>query len=120
MYLRTKKGKNVMEWMESIRKAINYIEENITEELTIENIAKHACISSFYFQKGFTMLCGFSVMEYIRNRRLSIAGEELIRSNQRIIDIAVKYGYDSPDSFTKAFVRFHGVTPLRLFEGKVQ
>lgn len=100
-----------MGWVESIREAITYIEENITEELTIENIAKHACISPFYFQKGFAMLCGFTVGEYIRKRKLSLAGNELISTNQKIIDIALKYGYDSPDSFSKAFTRFHGITP---------
>lgn len=57
------------------------------------------------------MMCGFTVSEYIRNRRLALAGSELLAGNERIIDIALKYGYDSPDSFTKAFTRFHGVTP---------
>ena len=56
------------------------------------------------------MMCGFTVSEYIRNRRLALAGSELLAGNKRIIDIALKYGYDSPDSFTKAFTRFHGVT----------
>lgn len=101
-----------MNWVESISNAIEYIEDNITENLTIENIAKHACVSPFYFQKGFTMLCGFTVGEYIRNRRLSLAASDLLSTNERIIDIAIKYGYDSPDSFTKAFTRFHNSTPI--------
>lgn len=100
-----------MDWLESIMKAINYIEENLTENLTIAEIAKQACISPFYFQKGFAMLCGFTVADYIRKRRLSLAGNDLVNSDKKIIDIALKYGYDSPDSFTKAFTRFHGVTP---------
>lgn len=100
-----------MGWVESISEAITYIEENITEEVNIEDIAKYAGISPFYFQKGFAMLCGFTVGEYIRKRRLSLAGNDLIVSDEKIIDIALKYGYDSPDSFTKAFTRFHGVTP---------
>lgn len=103
-----------MEWIESIGEAIAYIEENLTESITIEDIAKQACISPFYFQKGFSMLCGFTVGEYIKKRRLSLAGNELISTNQKIIDIAVKYGYDSPDSFTKAFIRFHGTTPTSV------
>lgn len=73
--------------------------------------AKSVYLSPFYFQKGFTMMCGFTVSEYIRTRRLALAGSELLAGNERIIDIALKYGYDSPDSFTKAFTRFHGVTP---------
>lgn len=100
-----------MNWVENISEAIEYIEKNITEKLTIEDIARHACVSPFYFQKGFTMLCGFTVGEYIRNRRLSLAASDLLSTNAKIIDIALKYGYDSPDSFTKAFTRFHNVTP---------
>lgn len=103
-----------MGWIESIQEAIMYIEKNLTEELTIEDIAQHACISPFYFQKGFAMLCGFTVGEYIRKRRLSLAGNDLMQSREKIIDIALKYGYDSPDSFTKAFTRFHHVTPTAV------
>lgn len=108
-----------MEWIESITKAIDYIEANITEDLKIDEISKHVFISSFYFQKGFSMLCGYSVGEYIRDRRLSLAGHDLISSNEKIIDIALKYHYSSPDSFTKAFTRFHGVTPSALRKDKV-
>jgi len=100
--------------MECIGEAINYIEENITQELTIESIAKRALISPFYFQKGFAMLCGFTVSEYIRCRRLALAGSELVATDEKIIDIAIKYGYDSPDSFTKSFTRFHGATPTAV------
>ena len=100
-----------MDWMESIREAICYMEENMTQALTIERVANKVHISPFYFQKGFAMLCGFTVGEYIRNRRLALAGSEVISTNKKIIDIALAYGYESPDSFAKAFVRFHGATP---------
>ncbi len=103
-----------MRWIEGIGEAINYIEENITEEIPIENIAKKAFVSTFYFQKGFAMLCGLTVGEYIRQRRLTLAGSELVSTDEKIIDIALKYGYASPDSFTKAFTRFHGVTPTAV------
>lgn len=103
-----------MGWVECIGDAISYIEDNITDDLTIEKIAKQVFASPFYFQKGFTMLCGFTVGEYIRERRLTLAGSELVSTDKRIIDIALKYGYDSPDSFTKAFTRFHGVTPTAV------
>lgn len=103
-----------MGWIEGIGDAIRYIEENITEDLTVEEIAKRAMVSPFYFQKGFAMLCGFTVAEYIRRRRLTLAGSELVSTDAKIIDIALKYGYDSPDSFTKAFTRFHGVTPTAV------
>ena len=97
--------------MDAISKAIQYIEEHITEDLTADRVSGYINISSFYFQKGFTMLCGFTITEYIRNRRLALAGNDLAAGEEKIIDIAVKYGYDSPDSFTRAFTRFHGVTP---------
>jgi len=71
-------------------------------------------MSPFYFQKGFAMLCGFTVGEYIRQRRLTLAGREIVSTDEKIIDIALKYGYTSPDSFTKAFTRFHGVTPTAV------
>ena len=108
-----------MRWMEAIGTAIQYVEEHITDELTVDMIAAHVNISSFYFQKGFAMLCGFTISEYIRNRRLALAGNDLATGEERIIDIAMKYGYDSPDSFTKAFSRFHGVTPTAARRDKV-
>ncbi len=108
-----------MEWMEAIGKAIQYIEEHITEELSVEKIARYVNISTFYFQKGFSMLCGFTVAEYIRNRRLALAGNDLAIGDEKVIDIALKYGYDSPDSFTKAFVRFHEVTPSQVRKGQM-
>lgn len=103
-----------MGWIESIGEAIRYIEDHITEELSMDEIAGRVFLSPFYFQKGFSMLCGFTVGEYVRLRRLTLAGSELVMTDNKIIDIAVKYGYDSPDSFTKAFTRFHGVTPTAM------
>ena len=102
-----------MGWMELIGSAIQYIEAHINDDLSVETIAAHVHISPFYFQKGFAMLCGLTLGEYIRNRRLALAGNELTAGNEKIIDIALKYGYDSPDSFTRAFTRFHGVTPTQ-------
>ena len=101
-----------MDWIKLIGDSVKYIEEHITDDITVDGVAASVCISSYYFQKGFSMLCGFSVAEYIRNRRLALAGNEIVAGNGKIIDIALKYGYDSPDSFTKAFTRFHGVTPM--------
>ena len=106
-----------MNWVRIIEDAITYIEENITEELTISRIAGEVNTSAFYFQRGFSMLCGYTVGEYVRMRRLSIAGEELLSSDVKVIDLAMRYGYDSPDSFTKAFTRFHGSTPTDARRG---
>lgn len=103
-----------MNWVEGMRNAISYIEENLTEDLSVDDAAREAYISSFYFQKAFSMLCGFTVGEYVRRRRLALAAVELVSTKEKIIDIAIKYGYDSPDSFTKAFTRFHGATPIAV------
>lgn len=103
-----------MEWMKLIGDSIQYIENHLLDDISVEDIAKHIGISSFYYQKGFSMLCGFTVAEYIRNRRLALAGNEVIGTDHIIIDIALKHGYDSPDSFTKAFTRFHGSTPTAI------
>ena len=98
-------------WIEGIQRAIEYIEDNITEELSIQEIAEKAYFSSFHFQRVFHTLCGFTVGEYIRNRRLSIAAQELSKADVKVIDVAIKYGYNSPDSFTRAFTKFHGIPP---------
>lgn len=98
-------------WNEGIVNAVSYMEEHLTEELDIDDISARAHVSSFYFQKIFHVLCDFTVGEYIRNRRLTLAGQELAASELKVVDAAVKYGYDSPDSFTRAFTKFHGITP---------
>ncbi len=98
-------------WNEGIANAIAYIEENLTQELDIAKIAENAYMSSFYFQKIFYALCGVTVGEYIRSRRLTLAAQELGCTDIRVLDVALKYGYDSPDSFNRAFTRFHGLSP---------
>lgn len=102
-----------MGWMEIVGSAIQYIEAHITDDLSAETVAKQVSVSPFYFQKGFSMLCGFTLGEYIRSRRLALAGNDLAAGKEKVIDVALKYGYDSPDSFTRAFTRFHGVTPAQ-------
>ncbi|MGN0113846.1 MAG: effector binding domain-containing protein [Acutalibacteraceae bacterium] len=100
-----------MEWTNVIQSAVEYIEQHLADDISAEDVANFVHMSPFYFQKGFSMLCGYSVMEYIRNRRLALAGSELAASDVKVIDVALKYGYDSPDSFAKAFTRFHGISP---------
>ncbi len=107
-----------MEWAEAISEAINYIEKHITEDITLYEVADHVNISPFYFHKGFNILCGYSVTEYIRNRRLSLAGQELLTKDITVMELAIKYAYDSPDSFTKAFTRFHGKSPSPVRRNK--
>jgi len=100
-----------LNWIIGIQRAIDYIEENITQELDYGKIAKQACSSSFYFQRVFGILCGMTLGEYIRTRKLTLAGMELSSSNIKVIDTAIKYGYDSPKSFARAFLNFHGINP---------
>lgn len=107
-----------MEWAEAISEAVKYIESHLTEDITMYDVAEHVNISPFYFHKGFSILCGYSITEYIRNRRMALAGTELITSDITVMELAMKYGYDSPDSFTKAFSRFHGYTPLAVRKNK--
>lgn len=103
-----------MGWIEDVGRAIGYMEENITRDLSVEDVAGKVYLSPFYFQKGFAMLCGMTVGEYIRRRRLSLAGSELMTTDEKVVNVALKYGYDSPDSFTRAFSRFHGATPTAV------
>lgn len=100
-----------MGWVESLQQAIDYMEEHIQESMTIEQIAKQANSSVFHFQRTFAILTDCSVGEYLRRRRLTLAAQELSDTDQKIIDIAYKYGYDTPEAFSKAFRRQHGVTP---------
>ena len=95
---------------EGILSALDYIETHLTEELDVHHIAARAYVSAFHFQRLFSAMCGVSLGEYIRRRRLTQAAQELLRG-AKVIDTAIKYGYDSPDSFARAFRRFHGVLP---------
>lgn len=101
-----------MDTMHCIQNAIDYMEDHLCENLSTENISKRAYMSGFHFQRLFSAVCGVSLGEYIRNRRLTLAGMEIKRSNAKIIDIALKYGYESPESFSRAFTRFHGISPI--------
>jgi AraC family transcriptional regulator len=100
-----------MDWIAGLQRALDYIEAHLTEEIDFEKVAAESFFSNHYFQRTFGILCGYSLGEYIRLRRLSLAGAELANGKEKVIDVALKYGYDSPDSFAKAFQKFHGITP---------
>ncbi|MBR6807650.1 MAG: AraC family transcriptional regulator [Clostridia bacterium] len=106
-----------MNWINGMQKAIDYIEDHLTETIDYEKVASQSFSSSYHFQRVFSILCGFTVGEYIRCRRLSLAGAEIASGNTKIIDAALKYGYESPDSFAKAFQRFHGILPSQAKNG---
>ncbi|MFJ7406870.1 MULTISPECIES: effector binding domain-containing protein [unclassified Lysinibacillus] len=111
-----------MSWIESIQKAINYIEEHLQETITMEQIANEVNASVFHFQRTFSILTDMSIADYIRRRRLTLAAQELINTDVKVIDLAFKYGYDSPEAFTKAFRKQHNVTPseARKQQGPLQ
>ncbi len=107
-------------WIGGFQKSIDYIEQNLTEELDITEIAEIAALSPFYYQRIFGALCGLTVGEYIRARRMTQAAQELSGSDAKVIDVAIKYGYDSPDSFAKAFQKFLGIAPSQARESGAQ
>ncbi|MEK3805566.1 AraC family transcriptional regulator [Bacillus sp. FSL H8-0547] len=98
-------------WIESIQNAINYMEDHMLEELAIEDIAAAANASVFHFQRTFAILTDSTVGEYIRRRRLTFAAHDLAHGSAKVIDLALKYGYDTPESFAKAFRRQHKISP---------
>lgn len=103
-----------MEWIERLNKSIEYIEEHITEEISYDELAKIACCSTYHFQRMFTYIAGVSLSLYIRRRKMSLAAVDLQGSNEKIIDIALKYGYSSPTAFNRAFQSVHGAAPSVL------
>ncbi|MGV3487463.1 MAG: AraC family transcriptional regulator [Tuberibacillus sp.] len=111
-----------MAWLESLQKSIDYMEKHLLEDLSIEKIAEAAHASPFHFQRTFSILTDMTVGEYVRRRRLTLAAQEIIHTDSKVINLAYKYGYDTPEAFTKAFRRQHGVTPsdLRKGLGKLQ
>lgn len=104
-----------------MHKAIDYMEVHLLDDISIGRIAEQANVSVFHFQRLFAVLTDMSVGEYLRRRRLTLAADELSRSNARIIDLALKYGYDTPEAFSKAFRRQHGISPseARRHSGKL-
>ena len=103
-----------MDWISGMQKSIDYMEDHILEDMDYEVIAAQSFSSCYHFQRVFNIVFGMSVGEYLRRRRLSLAGAELASGNIKVIDAALKYGYESPDSFAKAFQKFHGILPSQV------
>ena len=103
-----------MEWITTLRSALTYIEDNLCGDLDIATVASHVFTSPFYLQKGFQIVTGCPMGEYIRSRRLYEAALALAYTDEKVIDAALRFGYDTPESFTKAFSRFHGATPSQV------
>lgn len=100
-----------MEWIERLNCTINYMEEHLTEEIDYEQLGKIACCSSYHFQRMFAYMAGIPLSEYLRRRRMSLAAVDLCDGKEKVIDIALKYGYNSPTAFNRAFQAVHGIAP---------
>ncbi|HEX9921460.1 MAG TPA: AraC family transcriptional regulator [Anaerolineae bacterium] len=100
-----------MDSLERMNQALAYIEEHLADEIDFKQVEKLALCSEYHFRRMFSFLAGVTLSEYIRRRRLTLAAFELVHSDVRVIDLALKYGYISPDAFTRAFYNLHGVTP---------
>ncbi|MDF2514392.1 MAG: hypothetical protein K0S04_4258 [Herbinix sp.] len=109
-----------MNWIQSLSRAIQYIENHLIDDINIDDVSCQAYTSSSHFQLIFHLVIGMTVGEYIRYRRLSLAALDLLQPNSRIIDVAMRYRYDTQESFSKAFTRFHGVPPSKVQPGKVK
>ncbi len=108
-----------MEWLNSIRTAIDYMEEHLENDISAQDVADRVFLSPFFLQRGFSLMTGYGIGEYLRNRRLYQAALDLQKTDDKVIDIALRYCYDTPESFTKAFSRFHGATPMQVRDGAV-
>ncbi|RII32947.1 AraC family transcriptional regulator [Clostridium chromiireducens] len=100
-----------MSFGKSLQGAIDYMESHLLEKVNYEDVAKEVYMSCYNFHRIFSLMAGMTANEYIRNRRLSLAGQELQLTDSKIIEVAYKFGYETPESFAKAFSRFHGVSP---------
>ncbi len=100
-----------MEWIERLNEAVAYIEANLTDRLDYERLGQIACCSSYHFQRMFAYMAGVPLSEYVRRRKMSLAAVELQSGDIRIIDLAQKYGYQSPTAFNRAFQSVHGIAP---------
>ena len=100
-----------MDELKQLNLAMGYIEANITDDIDFQKAARIAGCSEYQFKRMFPFLSGINLSEYVRRRRLTLAALELHKHDGRVLDLAIKYGYDSPDSFTRAFQAFHGMTP---------
>ncbi len=109
-----------MNWIQCLSNAVDFIEKHLTDDIEIDKVSGQSYTSSSHFQLIFNLVMGMTVGEYIRNRRLSLAAQDLLRPGSKIVDVAMRYQYDTQESFSKAFTRFHGVPPSKVKHGQVK
>jgi AraC family transcriptional regulator len=101
-----------MDWLDRMNNAMEYVETHLTEAIDYDQVARIACCSMYHFQRMFSFITSVPLSEYIRRRRLTLAAFELQNSGVKVIDMALKYGYESPEAFSRAFKKMHGVMPM--------
>ncbi|MBE6759561.1 MAG: AraC family transcriptional regulator [Ruminococcaceae bacterium] len=106
-----------MEWINQLQEAVGFMEAHLLEDINYEDVARWVHMSGYSFHRTFSLMSGMTANEYIRCRRLSLAAQELQQTDISVIDAALKYGYETPESFSKAFSRFHGSTPRQAKSG---
>jgi len=109
-----------MEWLINMNNAVNYIESRLCDEISYDQVAQVACCSTYHFQRMFSYITGVPLSEYIRHRRLTLAALELQTSDIKVLDVALKYGYESPEAFSRAFKKLHGIMPISARDTGVQ
>ncbi|MCL2420507.1 MAG: AraC family transcriptional regulator [Defluviitaleaceae bacterium] len=109
-----------MNWIQTLSEAIDYIEAHLTDNISIDKVSSQANASGSHFQFVFHVVMGITIGEYIRNRRLSLAAQDLLQPKSKIIDVAMRYQYDTQESFSKAFTRFHGIPPSKAQRGQIR
>jgi AraC-like DNA-binding protein len=108
-----------MDYKEKIQTSIEYIEKNLSEKILLENLAKQTFFSKYHYHRVFHELVGETVMAYIRKRRLTEAAKELVESNIKIVDVALKYQFGSQEAFSRAFRRMFKASPREFRQAKV-
>ena len=109
-----------MDWLSKMNGAVSYIEDNLTNEIDYAEVARRACCSVHHFQRLFSFIADVPLSEYVRRRRLTLAAFELQTTDAKVLDLSLKYGYESPEAFTRAFQNLHGVTPTAARRTGVQ
>lgn len=105
-----------MDWIERLNNAMNYIEEHLCDKLELDEAARIACCSTYHFQRMFAYMAGVPLSEYVRRRRMTLAAADLQSGGAKVIDAALKYGYESPTAFNRAFKSIHGIAPSEAKE----
>ncbi len=109
-----------MNWIQCLSKSIQYIENHLTDKISLDEISNQAYTSNSHFQLLFHLVFGMTIGEYIRNRRLTLAAQDLLQPGSKILDVAMRYQYNTQESFSKAFTRFHGIPPSKVQPGKIK